>query len=106
MSAPMRPMRHAPTLSDLRARRAEIVDVARQRGAGNLRVFGSVARGTQRQGSDVDLLVTFEPGRSLLDLGGLVADLEELLGCNVDVVSANGLRASMRERVLAEAVML
>ena len=96
----------APSLDELRARRAEIVDVARLRGAHELRVFGSVARGEQAATSDVDLLVTFEPGRSLLDLGGVVADLEDLLGCPVDVVTVEELRPHVRERILAEAVDL
>lgn len=96
----------APTLADLRSRRSEIVAAATRRGAGDLRVFGSVARGEQRPGSDVDLLVTFEHGRSLLDLGGLIADLEDLLGGHVDVVTEVELRPHVRDRVLADAVPL
>ena len=60
------------TLEELRSRyRRQIVELARKRGAHNVRVFGSVARGEQSSGSDIDLLVDFEPGRSLLDLTGL-----------------------------------
>ena len=69
-------------------------------------MFGSVARGSADEGSDIDLLVDMEPGRSLLDLGGLWSDLNELLGIKVDVVTDNGLRESIRERVLREAVPL
>jgi uncharacterized protein len=67
---------------------------------------GSVVRGDNRPGSDVDFLVDMEPGRTLLDLSGLVLDLEGLLGTSVDVVTEAGLRSRIRERVLAEAVPL
>ncbi len=68
-----------------------------------MRVFGSVARGEARPDSDVDLLVELEPGRSLLDLGGLLTDLQTLLGRKVDVVSDKGLRDRIRGQVLQEA---
>jgi uncharacterized protein len=80
-----------PTVAALRARKAEIVRVAASHGASNIRLFGSVARGTAGPTSDVDLLVDFEPGRTLLDHVGLWRDLEALLGRSVDVVSAGGL---------------
>ena len=80
--------------------------MTRRHGAHDVRVFGSVARGTQGPGSDVDLLVRFEPGRSLFDLGGCTADLEDLLRCSVDVVTLEELRARTRDRVLADAVDL
>lgn len=105
MTSPSRPM-VAITLDGLRTRRSDIVDVAARRGARNIQVFGSVAREEQGPGSDVDLLVEFEPGRSLFDLGGLIADLEDLLGGHVDVVTADELRPHVRERVLADAVPL
>ena len=63
-----------------------------------------MARGEADQRSDVDLLVDMDPGRSLLDLSGLLMDLRELLGCSVDVVTEKGLRRRIRERVLKEAV--
>jgi predicted nucleotidyltransferase len=85
-------------------RREEIIQVAAAHGARNVRVFGSVARGDADAASDVDFLVDLEPGRSLLDLGGLLADLETLLGRPVDVVTERGLRERIRERVLREAV--
>lgn len=94
------------TLEDLRRRRGELTDLAARRGATNLRVFGSVARGDSSAGSDVDLLVDLEPGRSLLDLGGLVMDLSDALGVEVDLVTEAGLKPRIRERVVAEAVAL
>ncbi len=91
------------TLADLRQRRAAILDLAAQRGASNVRVFGSVARGDAITGSDVDFLVDLEAGRSLFDLGGLLMDLTDLLGVDVDVVTEAGLRDRLRPRVLADA---
>jgi uncharacterized protein len=90
----------------LQAKREDILRIAAQYGASNVRVFGSVARGEADEKSDIDLLVNMEPGRSLFDLGGLLADLEDLLGCNVDVVTEDGLRDRIRNRVLKEAVAL
>ena len=83
--------------------RAEILKIAAHHGASNIRVFGSVARGDADDRSDIDFLVDLENGRSLFDLGGLLVDLEKLLGCSVDVVTENGLRPRIRERVLNEA---
>jgi predicted nucleotidyltransferase len=94
------------TLTELRDRRDEIVEIARARGASRVRVFGSVARGEATQGSDVDFLVDLEPGRSLLDLGGLLMDLQDFLERNVDVVTEGGLRPRVAQRVLADAVEL
>ena len=90
----------------IKAKREDILRTAAKYGAYNVRVFGSVARGEADAESDVDLLVDMEPGRSLLDLGGLLTDLEDQLGCNVDVVAEKGLRDRIRERVLKEAVVL
>lgn len=69
-------------------------------------MFGSVARGEARADSDVDFLVDLEPGRSLLDRVALIQDLEDLLGCRVDVATEKGLKDRVRERVLREAVPL
>jgi uncharacterized protein len=90
----------------LQKRRQEILAIAAKHGAYNLRIFGSVARGEADEKSDVDILVELEEGRSLFDLGGLSMDLENLLECKVDVVTARGLRKRISERVLKEAVPL
>lgn len=74
--------------------RDEVLRVARDHGAEAIRLVGSVARGEESAESDVDFLVRFEPGRSLFDQAGLVHDLEQLLGVNVDVISEGGLRDS------------
>lgn len=84
-------------------RREEILRIASAHGARNVRVFGSVARGEAGERSDIDFLVEFEPGQSLLDHSGLVNDLEELLGCKVDVVTESGLYWLLRRRILKEA---
>ena len=94
------------TLATLRERRGEILEIGRQHGIRMIRVFGSVSRGDSTPTSDVDLLVDLEQGRSLLDLGGFVEDVQDLLGCRVDVVSARGLRERFRDRVLQHAVAL
>ncbi|MGQ9592251.1 MAG: nucleotidyltransferase family protein [Planctomycetota bacterium] len=87
----------------LREKREEILRVCAKYGVRNVRVFGSAARGEAGAGSDIDLLVEFEPGRSLLEEAGLVAELEELLGCKVDVVTEKGLYWLLRRRILKEA---
>lgn len=71
-----------------------------------MRVFGSVARGDTSTSSDVDFLVDLDEGRGLFDLGGLLMDLRDLLGCEVDVTTEAGLRPRVAERVLADAVEL
>ena len=90
----------------LRVRRREILGCAESHGARNVRVFGSAARREAVDGSDVDLLVEMESGRSLLDLVSLWQDLESLLGTPVDVLSDRGVSPHLRERILAEAVPL
>lgn len=90
----------------LKSKREDILQLAAKHGAYNVRVFGSVARGDADAKSDVDFLVEMEPGRSLFDLGGLLMELQDLLGCPVDIVTDKGLRHRIRERVLTEAVPL
>jgi len=87
-------------------RREQIIALARQYGASNLRIFGSVARGDCDEKSDVDFLVRFEPGRSLFDQGGLLMDLRQLLGVNVDVVSEGALSGRFKQMVLKEAIAI
>ena len=86
--------------------RQEILALAQQYGAKNVRVFGSIARGEDDEQSDIDFLVEMEPTRSLFDLGGFMMSLQELLGRPVDVVTEDGLKMRIRERVLQEAVAL
>jgi uncharacterized protein len=90
----------------LQEKREDILRIATRRGASNVRIFGSVARGEADSKSDIDLLVDLEPGRSLFDLGGLLMDLQDLLGHKVDVVTERGLRERIREHVLREAIPL
>ena len=90
----------------IRLKRDEIVEAASRHGARNVRVFGSVARGETDETSDIDFLVEMAPGYSLLDMGGLLMELRELLQRDVDVVTERGLRRAIRERVLREAVPL
>jgi predicted nucleotidyltransferase len=90
----------------LKTKRQQVLEIARQHGAYHVRVFGSVARGEAQPGSDIDFLVEMEPGRSLLDMGGLVMDLQQLLGQSVDVITERGLKTRIRARVLAEAIPL
>lgn len=87
----------------LKGKREEILHAAARHGARNLRVFGSVARGEADERSDIDLLVDMEQGRSLLDMGGLLVDLQKLLGRPVDLVTEKGLKSRIRDRVLREA---
>lgn len=87
----------------LKERREEILRIAARHGARNIRVFGSVVRGEARSDSDVDFLVDMEPGRNLLDMGGLLMDLRDALGRDVDVVTEQGLKARIRDRVIKEA---
>jgi hypothetical protein len=95
------------TLTALRSdRREEILRLAERRGARNLRVFGSVARGEAKEGSDLGLLVEWEPNRSLLDHAGLVQDLQELLGIKVHVGTEKSLHWYVRDRILREATPL
>ncbi len=88
------------------AKRLEILDLARRHGVTRVRVFGSMARGDAGPQSDVDLLVEVGPDPSPWFPGGLVADLEKLLGRRVQVITERALDELLRERVLREAVSL
>jgi len=95
------------TLEELRrARRDQIIRVASSHGARNVRVFGSAARGDASSASDIDFLVDLDPDRTLMDLGGLLMELQELLQARVDVATEGMLRPKVRERALADAVPL
>ena len=93
-------------LETLRARREAVLSLCARHGAVKVRVFGSVARGEAREDSDLDLLVAFEEGRTLLDHARLKLALEGLLGVRVDVVGERGLAPRLREQVLREAIPL
>jgi hypothetical protein len=87
-------------------KRETILGLAARHGARNVRLFGSVARGAAGDESDLDFLVDMEEGRSLLDLVAFWQDLEELLGCRVDVVTDGGISPYLRDHIYAEAVPL
>jgi len=90
----------------LHEKREDILRLAKEYGAYNVRVFGSVARGEADEKSDIDFLVDMEKGRGLMDMGGLLMDLQDLLGRDVDLVTERGLRERIRDRVLKDAVPL
>jgi predicted nucleotidyltransferase len=90
----------------IHTKRAEITILAAQYGASPIRIFGSVARHTADEKSDIGFLVEMEPGRTLFDLGGFAYDLEKLLGRPVDVCTVPLLREPVRSRVVLEAVPL
>ncbi|TVQ51321.1 MAG: DNA polymerase subunit beta [Spirulina sp. DLM2.Bin59] len=95
------------TLDQLRHhQRAAILQIATKYHGLNVRVFGSIARGEATETSDVDFLVDLPADQSLLKRIALQQELEDLLGCPVDVVKPSNLRASIRERVLQEAIAL
>ncbi len=95
-----------PTLDELRAHRDEIIALAERYGAYNIRVFGSVARGEASPDSDVDLLVSFREDASLYDLSGLWQEMQELLGCKVNIISEGGLRDRFHKRIQPDLVIL
>lgn len=90
----------------VKARREEILRIAARHGARNVRVFGSVARGEATEDSDVDLLIEVTGPTTPWFPGGLVFELENLLGRRVDIAEADALREPIREQVLREAVAL
>jgi len=90
----------------LKQNREKILDLAGKRGGYNVRVFGSVARGEESKASDIDFLMTFRKGTTLFDRSGLLADLREYLGCDVDVVSDKTVHPLIRDEVLHCAIAL
>jgi len=104
-----RPLGPAPSLEELRARRAEVEAIASRHGASAVRVFGSVARGDSGPDSDLDLLVEVDGHVSLLGQAALQREVEELLQCQVHLVSADGLRYARqgtREQIECESITL
>jgi len=83
--------------------KSQILALASRYGASNVRVFGSIAKGTADKNSDVDFLVELEAGRSLFDLGGLLMDLQTLLHRRVDIVTEKGLHWYIKDRIIKEA---
>lgn len=95
-----------PTLEELRRRKGRIEEIALQNGVTSVRVFGSVARGTAKEGSDVDLLVTMAPRSTLLDLAGFELALEDELGAKVEAVTERALHPMLEQPILLEAQVL
>ncbi len=94
------------TKEAIQGKREAILEIARRYGAHDVRIFGSVARGDATENSDLDIIVRFDPGRSLLDHGGLLMDLRELLGVKVDVIDEDGMRERFRRHAMKEAIPL
>jgi predicted nucleotidyltransferase len=95
-----------PLGTRLRRRRRAVIRAAAAHGISNLRVFGSVARGTDRPGSDIDLLADLPPGMGLIALERARHELEEILGTRVDLIPTSDLKPDLATEVLAEAVRL
>jgi predicted nucleotidyltransferase len=93
----------SPNIQNLRTLKPQIIEIASQFGVSDIRVFGSVARGTAKEGSDVDLLVQIEAGRSLLDLIGFEQKLEDEFGISVDIVVEGGIHPMLESAIFAEA---
>ena len=95
------------TLRGIRnTKRDEILRLAAAYGARNVRVFGSIARGDQWTASDIDLLADLESNRSLMDLGGLLVDLEKLLGTRVNIATGRMLKPRVRGQIFADGIPL
>jgi predicted nucleotidyltransferase len=94
------------TKADIMKHRGQIMEIADRYGAFDIRLFGSVARGDTDEASDLDLIVRFQPNRSLLDHGGLLMELRELLGISVDVIDDQTMRPRFREQVMKDAIPL
>jgi len=94
------------TLADLRAKRDDIIRLAEQRGAYNVRVFGSVARGESSPDSDVDLLISVNKGVDMFTLVGLWLDLQEFLGCDVSLVEDKGMSEIFSTTIQGDVITL
>ncbi len=87
-------------------KRGRILNLAQKYGTENVRIFGSVATGSADSQSDIDFLVDMQSGKNLFDLGGLLMELQQLLGRKVDVITEKALRERIRRDVLKQAVPL
>jgi|LGVF01.2.fsa_nt_gb predicted nucleotidyltransferase len=103
---PIRRLSLAQLLTQIKRDKEAIIAISNRYHAVNVRIFGSVARGDDHQGSDVDLLVDFQPGTTLFDHVALQEELSIRLGRKVDVVSARALNKHLRSNILREAVEL
>ena len=88
--------------TDIKKIRGKILPVLQRHDVERAAIFGSLARGKMREGSDIDILVEFKGEKSLLDLAGLKIELEELLGSKVDILTYNSLHPLLKERILNE----
>jgi predicted nucleotidyltransferase len=91
-------------IKSIEDKRDEILRIASRYGARNIRLFGSTGRGEGGPESDIDLLIDLEPGRSLLDLVAIKQDLQDLLGCKVDVVTEAAISPRIRDEIIHQAV--
>jgi hypothetical protein len=94
------------SLNDIKNQKDRLSDLGEKHGIRNIRVFGSYAHGKADESSDLDLLVTMDEGRSLLDRIGFMHDVEDLLHIKVDVVNEKALHQTIRESVIKEGVSL
>lgn len=95
-----------PTGQRVAAHRGELREVLRRHGVTNPEIFGSAARGDDHEGSDVDILVDFSPGTSIIDIIGIQHELEDLLGVPVDLVPRSGLKERVRSRAARDLLPL
>ena len=90
-------------LEELRTKKQKIFELASQYGVSNVRVFGSVAKKMNTAESDIDFLVTLDQNHTLLDLGGFLTDLQELLNCKIDIVCDDSLHPDLKDTILMQA---
>jgi len=93
-------------IQELKKNRESIISVVERNGGGNVRIFGSLARGEGLTDSDVDILIELDPGRSLLDILAIKQDLEDLLQRNVDVLTESAVSPYIKDDIMREAVAL
>ena len=105
-AAPARKPLSGPTGKRVAARRGELLEVLRRHGVTNPEIFGSAARGDDREDSDVDLLVDFAPGTDIIDIIGIKRELEDVLGVPIDLVPRNGLKERVRSRAAKDLLPL